>query len=401
MQPGFLEFFAGIGLVHMGLRKTGWRCVYANDISEKKMEMYLHEMPEASAYYHQEDIWNTDSILSRINEPALLATASFPCIDLSLAGHMKGITGQHSSTFYGFTEVMQRLKNQGRMPPLLMLENVTGLLTGNEGKDFREVCQSASKLGFFLDAFVVDAKHFTPQSRPRLFIIGVLEELFPLSVLRHSQVGWLPRLQSRAKLCPERLLNAMRVVDLQTGWIAFDLPSLPLVQNNLASVIDLDDEQQWWDDVAIRKHIQMTSALHLERIDRMITSGELWVGTIFRRIREGRTRAETRFDGLAGCLRTAKGGSAKQIVIVIDHGKIKMRWMSPIEYARLQGAPNYKISVQRNQALTGFADAVCVPVIEWIDANVLAPIAAQLGYEVSLQGQANSTPYQMSLVGNA
>ena len=43
MQPGFLEFFAGIGLVHMGLRKSGWRCVYANDISEKKMEMYLHE----------------------------------------------------------------------------------------------------------------------------------------------------------------------------------------------------------------------------------------------------------------------------------------------------------------------------------------------------------------------
>ena len=178
-------------------RKRKWKCT-------------CMKLSEASAYYHLEDIWNTDSILSRINEPALLATASFPCIDLSLAGHMKGITGQHSSTYYGFTEVMQRLKNEGRMPPLLMLENVTGLLTGNTGKDFREVCHSASKLGFFLDAFVVDAKHFTPQSRPRLFIIGVLEELLPLSVLRHPQAGWLPRLQSRAKLCPERLLDAMR-----------------------------------------------------------------------------------------------------------------------------------------------------------------------------------------------
>jgi site-specific DNA-cytosine methylase len=99
MQPGFLEFFfAGIGLVHLGLKASGWRCVYANDISDKKKEMYLHEMPDAVAYYHCEDIWKTDSIVKRIKEPALLATAAFPCIDLSPAGHMKGMKGEQASS---------------------------------------------------------------------------------------------------------------------------------------------------------------------------------------------------------------------------------------------------------------------------------------------------------------
>jgi site-specific DNA-cytosine methylase len=47
-QKAFLEFFAGIGLVHMGLRRSRWECVYANDISEKKEEMYRDEFPDAT-----------------------------------------------------------------------------------------------------------------------------------------------------------------------------------------------------------------------------------------------------------------------------------------------------------------------------------------------------------------
>jgi DNA (cytosine-5)-methyltransferase 1 len=51
-----------------------------------------------------------------------------------------------------------------------------------------------------------------------------------------------------------------------------------------------------------------------------------------------------------------------------------MRLMTPREYARLQGVPdNYPIPSQINQALTGFGDAVCVPVIVWIAENILNP----------------------------
>ena len=79
-------------------------------------------------------------------------------------------------------------------------------------------------------------------------------------------------------------------------------------------------------------------------------------------------------DGLAGCLRTPRGGSSKQIVFSAGAGKIRMRWMTPREYARLQGCPDYPIQVDRNEALWGFGDAVCVPVISWIAGNVLSQL---------------------------
>ena len=60
-----------------------------------------------------------------------------------------------------------------------------------------------------------------------------------------------------------------------------------------------------------------------------------------------------------------------------------MRWMSAREYARLQGAPHYRITVPELQAMYGFGDAVCVPAIAWIDSNILTPIAdSVLGCEV-------------------
>jgi DNA (cytosine-5)-methyltransferase 1 len=57
-----------------------------------------------------------------------------------------------------------------------------------------------------------------------------------------------------------------------------------------------------------------------------------------------------------------------------------MRTMTPREYARLQGVPDhFSITVNGVQALTGFGDAVCVPVITWIAQNVLNPAVEKYG----------------------
>jgi DNA (cytosine-5)-methyltransferase 1 len=370
-QKTFLEFFAGIGLVHIGLRRSGWECVYANDISEKKEEMYRDEFPDA-AYFHREDIWKAGDVLRHITERASLATASFPCIDLSLAGHMRGLEGKHSGTLFGFIEVMRRLKEGGLMPPAVMLENVTGLVTGKGGSDFRRTCRAVADLGYYLDALVVDAKHFVPQSRPRLFIIGTLPENTPSDV--QTGDAWVAEMSRRNGAVGKRLYDAMKATELSTGWVAHRLPPLPPVKNNIASFIDTDDEQKWWSEEEVEKHLNRTSEPHYAAMERLRRSGETWVGTGFRRIREGTTRVEVRFDGIAGCLRTANGGSARQIVVLIRDGELKMRWMTPREYARLQGAPEFNIRRGTNKSLTGFGDGVCVPVIEWIDENILSQI---------------------------
>jgi DNA (cytosine-5)-methyltransferase 1 len=374
-EKTFLEFFAGIGLVHYGLQRAGWRCVYANDICAKKQAMYLDEFPDAS-YFHREDIWQTDRILAQINAPATLATASFPCIDLSLAGYRKGLQGEHSSTLFGFLAVMKRLQERHQMPPLVMLENVTGLLTGNQGKDFEETCQAVAELGFYLDAFILDAKHFTPQSRPRLFLVGVAKSLLPSTLPLRANPLWHARLKQRQATSSAKLYEALRTIKLPTGWIAFDLPPLPPEQRQLASVIDFDAAQEWWSEEEVRKHFDRMSDLHRRRVEALLQSKQRWVGAMFRRIRTGTTRSEVRFDGLAGCLRTAKGGSGKQIVVVIEAGRLRMRWMTPVEYARLQGVPDFNIRRPRIQALTGFADAVCVPAIEWIAEHILNPLVS-------------------------
>jgi DNA (cytosine-5)-methyltransferase 1 len=370
-QKTFLEFFAGVGLVHLGLRRSGWECVYANDISDKKEEMYRDEFPDAT-YFHREDIWRTDDVLRRITQRAALATASFPCIDLSLAGHMRGLEGKHSGALFGFIQAMRRLKDRSLMPPVVMLENVVGLVAGKGGDDFRKTCRAVADLGYYLDAVAVDAKHFIPQSRPRLFIIGTLPEKTPSDV----QIGgdWVAEMSGRNGAVGKKLYDAMRTTELSTGWVAHRLPPLPPVKNNLASFIDTDDDQKWWSKEEVEKHLNRTSEAHYADMERLRRSGETWVGTGFRRIREGTTRVEVRFDGIAGCLRTANGGSARQIVVLIRDRKLRMRWMTPREYARLQGAPQFNIQRGVNQSLTGFGDGVCVPVIEWVDANILSRI---------------------------
>lgn len=375
-QKTFLEFFAGVGLVHLGLRRSGWECVYANDISEKKAEMYRDEFPDAT-YFHREDIWKTDDVLGPITTRAALATASFPCIDLSLAGHMRGLEGKHSGTLFGFIQVMRRLKECGLMPPIVMLENVVGLLSGKHGDDFRRTCRAVADLGYYLDAVAVDAKHFIPQSRLRLFIIGTLPEKTPSD----AQIGdeWVAAMCGRDGAVGKKLYEVMRTTELPTGWVAHRLPPLPPVKKNVASFIDTDDEQKWWSKEEVEKHLKRTSKAHYADMERLRRSGETCVGTGFRRIREGTTRVEVRFDGIAGCLRTANGGSARQIVVLIRNRKLKMRWMTPREYARLQGAPEFNIRRGVNQSLTGFGDGVCVPVIEWMDANILSRIYGRAG----------------------
>lgn len=367
----FLEFFAGIGLVHLGLRRSEWECVYANDISEKKEEMYRDEFPGAT-YFHREDIWRTDDVLRHITERASLATAAFPCTDLSLAGQMRGLEGKHSGTLFGFTKVMRRLNDRGLMPPLVMLENVAGLISGKGGNDFRKTCQAVADLGYYLDAVAVDAKHFVPQSRPRLFIIGTLPEKTPSDV--QTGADWSAEMARRDGAVGKRLYEVMRTTDLPTGWVAHRLPPLPPVKNNITSFVDTDGDQKWWSKEEVEKHLNRTSEAHYADLERLQRSGETWVGTGFRRIREGTTRVEIRFDGIAGCLRTANGGSARQIVVLIRDRKLKMRWMTPREYARLQGAPDFNVQRGVNQSLTGFGDGVCVPVVEWVDTNILSPI---------------------------
>ncbi|MDP6443227.1 MAG: DNA (cytosine-5-)-methyltransferase [Pirellulaceae bacterium] len=374
VDKSYLEFFAGIGLVHQALQRSGWRCEYANDIDEKKAQMYEDQFG-SSPHFHLGDVWEIDDVLARISNRPFLATASFPCTDMSLAGHQRGFDGAESSAFFGFVEVIKRLGDD--KPAVLMLENVLGFLTARGGGDFRAAVELLGELGYFVDAIVLDAKHFVPQSRPRLFVFGYAHSL--ANQLIHSTGAllddpWLRAVDRVPQLRPRRLRQAMNAFAPQSGWATLALPSPGRPDRELDQVIDQDGDQNWWDRDQVERHYEMMSDLHKEEVDRWRRQEDPTVATIYRRVRQGQQRAEVRSDGVAGCLRTPRGGSARQIVLVAGDNDLRMRWMSPREYARLQGADEFAIRRSESQALFGFGDAVCVPVVEWIDQHILTPL---------------------------
>jgi len=372
----FAEFFAGIGLVHEALRASGWCCAYANDIDPKKEAMYKgHFGP--SPHFHLEDIWQTDRIVRELGEPPFLATASFPCTDLSLAGHWQGFDGDHSSTYFGFIRALQAL-GDGR-PKIVMLENVTGFLTSKGGADFIRAVTALADQGYWIDCVVLDAKTFVPQSRPRVFVTGFHRTLRSERIIRQGAGGmfadaWQSAIDDGGSLRPDSLKRLMAKTKLPTGWATLALRPPMQASYSLASLIDTDEGQAWWDAAAVDKHYAMLSDRHRTEVERRREAGGVHVGTVYRRCRHDEMRAEVRFDNLAGCLRTPRGGSARQIVLLIDHGTVRFRWMSPREYARLQGVPDFALAENTIQSLFGFGDGVCVPVVRWMDENVLTPV---------------------------
>jgi DNA (cytosine-5)-methyltransferase 1 len=391
----FCEFFAGIGLVGDALSRTGWKCAYANDIDAKKRRMYEGHYG-ASRHYHEGDVWALDDVLNRIPGQPVLATASFPCTDMSLAGKRRGLAGEQSGALFGFLQVIERLAE--RRPRMVMLENVPGFLTSHDGADFATAVQELAGLGYWLDAFILDARWFVPQSRPRLFLVGYSEQLLrsPLVVSRNDAEvlsdPWRAAVRRADRLRPPRLREVLDSITPATGWATFDCGNPRGQRRVLRDVIDLDDDQPWWSDQEINRHAAMMSDRHRRQVESLRADGTTSVLTAFRRIRKGEQRMEVRFDGVAGCLRTPRGGSAKQIVLAVDGGRLRMRWMTPREYARLQGVGEFTLPENAIQGYFGFGDAVCVPVIEWIDRHMLTP--AYEGFSVPASAFSTKEPNQ-------
>jgi DNA (cytosine-5)-methyltransferase 1 len=372
------EYFAGIGLMRLGLDQAGWHTVFANDIDEKKQEMYCHHFGPSPEFVlgdiHTLDVANVPS--------TILATASFPCNDLSLAGARKGLAGEHSSAFWGFIHILKEMG--ARRPPLVLLENVTGFLTSHDGADFHEALLALNGLGYVVDAFIIDASRFVPQSRQRLFVVGQRDAT--------ARIAETPSLL-QSELRPAALADfILWHPDVQ--WNLRPLPSLPRHETKLADIVeDLSpNSAAWWSRQRCDYLLNQMSPKHRAQADAMIRAPRRSYATVFRRVRATGSMAELRTDGIAGCLRTPRGGSGRQILFVAGKGRFAVRLLTARECARLMGADDFLVDVPLNQALFGFGDAVCVPAIHWIADNYLTPLA------ISLHAQAKETKTQRQAI---
>lgn len=363
-----IEYFAGIGLFRMGLQRAGWSVEFANDWSEERAQMYGGFFGDT---YEVKDVF---SVSHEQIPHATLATCSFPCIDLSLAGKQEGIHGKHSGAFWGFHELLSYQGSES--PPIVLLENVPGWLYTNGGGDFYATAEALNDLGYACDVFMLNARAFVPQSRPRIFMVGAKIEA------AKTRSAHTPHTRSK-RLMPAKLKE---LVDAGIGvdWMQLDIPEPPPDRNEGFSseiVEELpEDSPRWWPEEKVQKHLDMMSPSHLDLVRSLANRDDVSCRTFFRRRRAEGQRAEVRSDDIAGCLRTAVGGSGKQFMVSVGQGIVRMRTLTAREYARLQGVPDeYSIVANsERQSLSAFGDAVCVPAVTWIANEVLIPLTEGL-----------------------
>ena len=340
----------------------GWTCAFANDFDPVKATAYRANFADAAQHFHDGDVW----ALSADDLPgqADLAWASSPCQDFSLAGARAGLAGGRSSAFFGFWRLIEALDNQARAPRCIVIENVTGLLTSNGGADFAALGGALAGRGYRFGALEIDAASLLPQSRPRVFVVAARDA--PPALCGESSF------HTRAVQSAKAALPS----DIVASWVWWGLEAPPSRNTDLAAVLEPDGDVTWHNSAQTERLLALMNPLHRARLALHRARA---VGAVFRRTRveQGRTvqRAEVRFDGLAGCLRTPRGGSSRQAIVVTGDGPTRSRLITPREAARLMGLPEtYHLPKTATAALHLTGDGIAVPVVRWLSRALLEPL---------------------------
>ncbi len=383
-RPTFYEFFAGGGMARAGLG-DGWRCAFANDFDFKKGLTY-------------QDNWGTPGALvvgdvrrvktSDLPGTADLAWASFPCQDLSLAGGGAGLRGERSGTFYPFWDVIKALIVEGRAPRVIALENVTGTLTSHGGKDFEAICSTFAENGYRYGALVVDAALFVPQSRPRLFVIGIRGDV-EVSEALLSPGPMLPFHTRGLQTAYSKLRAKTR-----KSWLWWSVPTPARRNDVFADMIEEAPTSVTWHTPAeTMQLLSMMSAINAAKVEAAKRAGRRMVGGVYKRTRLDESglkvqRAEIRFDDVAGCLRTPAGGSSRQVIVVVDGSEVRSRLISARETARLMGLPDeYKLPKNYNEAYHLTGDGVAVPVVRHLAHHIIEPLIRTIDVDRSMRAE--------------
>jgi DNA (cytosine-5)-methyltransferase 1 len=279
-KRAFLEFFSGGGMARLGFG-PGWACVFANDIDPKKAAPYIANFGREHLRICGVEKVNVQDLPGYQVDCAWM---SAPCIGHSEAGNRQGFAERESGSFWSSWRLVEALNRKGRAPRMIVFENVTGIKDREGALD--EVREAYEREDYAHATLTIDAAQFLPQSRDRVFVVGVRREL-------GVDVGAL----------------------VERAWA--ELRALPPRTSSLIDILEPDAPwMEWRSRAEAERHLGMMSAVNLAKVEAARAAGRPIVGAFYRRIREDSEgvktqRAEIRFDGVAGALRNAsKGGRA-------------------------------------------------------------------------------------------
>ena len=151
----------------------------------------------------------------------------------------------------------------------------------------------------------------------------------------------------------------------------------------MADVVDRKPDTSWHSDSKVDALLDMMSEPSAARIAQARRSGKREIGLLYKRGRPDETgkirqRAEVRFDGIAGCLRTPAGGSSRQTIMFVKGNSVKARLLSSKEASRLMGLPeSYQMPAHYNSAYKVAGGGVVVPIVSYLDEMLFQPMLAK------------------------
>lgn len=150
-----------------GKHSKNFKCIWACEWDRYAAKVYKKRFSQTPLETKDIRLVKTNSI-----PKADLLCAGFPCQAFSLAGKRKGFEEARGTLFYEICRIAK-----AKRVPYLLLENVKGLLSAQEGEAFRIVLDSLDELGYVLQWQVLNSKDFgVPQNRERVFVVGCLGE---------------------------------------------------------------------------------------------------------------------------------------------------------------------------------------------------------------------------------
>jgi DNA (cytosine-5)-methyltransferase 1 len=330
----FIDLFAGIGGFHLAFHSIGAECVFASEWDKFARQTYEHNFKKISPSLFESGFFNediNDAKLDGIPDFQVLC-AGFPCQPFSNAGLKKGFEDTRGTLFFRIAEIVNHKIEKGVPPKVLLLENVKGLKSHNQGRTIQTIYRILQELGYTVASEVLNSKYFgVPQNRERIFIVAY-----------HSSLG----LNGQFRFPFGLDKNGNPIFDKQ--------------------ILDKTYKKVRLGDILLRA------------VDEKYTiSDKLYAGHL-RRLKEHREKgngfgfsmfkASSPFTSTISA-RYYKDGSE----IMIEQKGRNPRKLHPKEAARLQGYPidkGFEIVVSDVQAYKQFGNSVSVPVVKTLAEQI-------------------------------
>ena len=307
----FIDLFAGIGGIRLAYQNLGGKCVFTsewNNFAKKTYEANFGEVPFGDiTKINEKDIPDHDVLL-----------AGFPCQPFSIAGVSKknalgrkhGFLDETQGTlFFDIARILEY-----KQPKAFMLENVKNLVSHDKGNTFRVIKNTLTELGYTIYYKVLDGKHFVPQHRERIIVVGFKNDIFK-------------------------------------GLENFKFPDMPEPVAKIRDILDGKIDSKYTLSDKLWEYLQNYAAKHKAQGN-------------------GFGFGLTDLNGVSRTIsaRYYKDGSE---ILIPQKGKNPRR-LTPRECARLQGFPDeFIIPVSDNQAYKQFGNSVTVPLIQAVGKQVV------------------------------